>query len=285
VAAVSFLIPAYNCADTLADAVDSILIQRLPEHAEIVILDDGSTDSTAAVIGTLSAANPRLVRAFTNDRNLGLGASRNRLVELARFDVLYWLDADNVLPPNMAHQVLAPVWEGHAYAAAPRRVCYFPEPDRVTQEWLMENTGGWTTARDLLRSARVPAFDANYAYRKDLFELVGPYRSDAALSDWTWGITAAMRGFEVRVVPGTFYLHRYSVGSATPTLWQRDERTGANDRAVAKTLLDHIDAFDAPSRRRIERLQGKSGLVKNYIERGRLKLAATPWPRLPVAPP
>jgi glycosyltransferase involved in cell wall biosynthesis len=285
VAAVSFLIPAYNCADTLADAVDSILLQRLPEQTEIVILDDGSTDATADVAGAFAAANPRLVRTFANERNLGLGASRNRLVELARFDVLYWLDADNVLPSNMAHQVLAPIWDGYAYAAAPRRICYFPHAEHVTHEWLMANTGGWTTARDLLRSARVPAFDANYAYRKDLFDLVGPYRSDAALSDWTWGITAAMRGFEVRVMPGTFYLHRYRIGNANPTLWQRDEQAGANDRAVATTLLDHIDAFDARSRRRIERLQGKAGLVENYIERGRLKLATTPWPKLPTAPP
>jgi hypothetical protein len=94
-----------------------------------------------------------------------------------------------------------------------------------------------------------------------------------------------MRGFEVRVTPGTFYLHRYSAGNANPTLWQRDEQSGANDRAVATTLLDHIEAFDARSRRRIERLQGKAGLVENYIERGRLKLATTPWPKLPTAAP
>ncbi len=283
--AVSFLIPAYNCAGTLAEAVGSILIQRLPEQAEIVILDDGSTDATLEVIRSLAATNPGLVRPFSNGRNLGLGASRNRLVELARFDVLYWLDADNVLPPNMAHQVLAPVWDGLAYAAGPARVCYFTAPDRVTHEWLMANTGGWTTARDLLRSARVPASDANYAYRKDLFGLVGPYRTAAALSDWTWGVTAALRGYEVRIVEGTFYLHRYSAGGTRPSLWERDEHAGANDRAVATTLHDHIDAFESSSRRQILRLQGRSGLVARYIERDRLKLGATPWPKLPSAPP
>jgi glycosyltransferase involved in cell wall biosynthesis len=284
VSAVSFLIPAYNCAGTLAEAVGSILLQRLPEHAEIVILDDGSTDTTPEVIQTLADAHPGLVRSFSNGKNRGLGASRNRLVELARFDVLYWLDADNVLPPNMAHQVLAPVWDGHAYAAAPARICYFAAADRVSHEWVMENSGGWTTARDLLRSSRVPAFDANYAYRKDLFELVGPYRNDA-LSDWTWGVTAALRGFEVRIVEGTFYLHRYSVGDASDSLWQRDQKAGANDRAVARTLHDHIDSFEEKSRRRIQQLQGKPGLVERYIERGRLTLSATPWPKLPSAPP
>lgn len=282
--AVSFLIPAYNCAGTLAEAVGSILIQRLPENAEIVILDDGSADTTADVIESLVKAHPGLIRSFANDRNRGLGFSRNRLVELAGFDVLYWLDADNVLPPNMAHRVLAPVWAGEAYAAAPARICYFAADDRVSHEWVMENSAGWTTARDLLRSSRVPAFDANYAYRKDLFDLVGPYRDDA-LSDWSWGITAALRGLEVRVVEGTFYLHRYSVGDAQESLWQRDQKAGANDRAVARTLHDHIDAFEENSRRRIEQLQGKSGLVARYIERGRLTLAATPWPKLPNAPP
>ena len=87
---VGVAIPAYNAELWLAQAIDSLLAQTSPP-GDILVLDDGSTDATAAVAERFEAP----VRVVTQE-NAGIGAARNRAVELVRGEIVAFLDADDL---------------------------------------------------------------------------------------------------------------------------------------------------------------------------------------------
>jgi GT2 family glycosyltransferase len=91
----SVIIPAFNSAATLARAIDSVLTQA-GEGPEIVVVDDASTDGTAAVLAAY-AARIRVVRQPTNQ---GVAAARNLGATVARGRWLAFLDADDVFYPH-----------------------------------------------------------------------------------------------------------------------------------------------------------------------------------------
>ena len=85
----SVVIPAFNAAATLARAIESVLAQSWPAY-EIIVIDDGSTDATAAVARQFGGA-VRLIR----QHNSGVAAARNAGAAAARGDWLAFLDADD----------------------------------------------------------------------------------------------------------------------------------------------------------------------------------------------
>jgi len=88
-AIVSTIIPSYNSASTLAEAIDSVLAQtRRPD--EIIVVDDGSTDETSSVCSRFHS-----VVQHIRQPNSGVAAARNRGVLEARGDLIAFLDADD----------------------------------------------------------------------------------------------------------------------------------------------------------------------------------------------
>jgi len=100
---VSVLMPAYNDAAFVAEALDSVLAQTFTGF-EFVIVDDGSTDATGEVIAACAAKDAR-IRVLTNERNLGIVAALNRGLDACRGRYVARMDADDVaLPDRLAKQ-------------------------------------------------------------------------------------------------------------------------------------------------------------------------------------
>jgi len=95
---ISVVIPAYNYANTLRRAVESVLSQ-LDGQSELIVIDDGSTDETPEVIADLIEHFPGQFRAI-RQANAGLAAVRNRGIEEASGRYLVFLDADDELCAN-----------------------------------------------------------------------------------------------------------------------------------------------------------------------------------------
>ena len=89
---VSVLLPVFNGEKYLAAAIDSILRQTFRD-LELVVIDDGSVDGSAGIIS--ACTDPRLVRV-RNETNLGVVASLNKGLALARGDLIARMDADDV---------------------------------------------------------------------------------------------------------------------------------------------------------------------------------------------
>ena len=100
-AGVSVVIPAHNYAHYLPTAIDSVLAQTRPD-LEVVVVDDGSTDSTAEVVARYS--DPRV--RYVWQRNAGLSAARNTGIREARFPFVAFLDADDRWQPALLDEVM-----------------------------------------------------------------------------------------------------------------------------------------------------------------------------------
>ena len=95
---ISVVIPSYNGAETLFQAIDSVLCQTTKTPLEILVIDDNSTDDTLEKMGRYGE-NDR-VRYIRNETNKGASASRNRGVQLAKGDYIAFLDADDYWDPE-----------------------------------------------------------------------------------------------------------------------------------------------------------------------------------------
>jgi glycosyltransferase involved in cell wall biosynthesis len=87
---ISVVIPAYNATAFVVDAIRSVLAQ--PVAVELIVVDDGSTDGTAAEVAKFGAA----VELVSAGRNEGLPSALNRGVERATGDLIGFLDADDL---------------------------------------------------------------------------------------------------------------------------------------------------------------------------------------------
>jgi glycosyltransferase involved in cell wall biosynthesis len=100
---VSILIPAFNAAPWLGASIESALAQTWP-RTEIIVVDDGSTDATAAV--ARAYASPRV--SIVAQPRQGASAARNTALARANGDYIQWLDADDLLgPAKIARQLTA----------------------------------------------------------------------------------------------------------------------------------------------------------------------------------
>jgi glycosyltransferase involved in cell wall biosynthesis len=101
---VSILITAYNAEDTIAYTLQSAVAQTWP-HKEIIVVDDGSTDSTAEV-----ARGFKEVRVVSTE-NHGLSGAQNNAFPLSQGDYIQYLDADDLLAPDKIERQLAALRE------------------------------------------------------------------------------------------------------------------------------------------------------------------------------
>lgn len=93
---VSVLMPTYNDADLIIKALDSI-----PDNvAEIIIVNDGSTDNTAELLKEWAKKDPR-AKVYTNRKNKGVGYTINRCYDLATSDYTVILSSDDYFHPEM----------------------------------------------------------------------------------------------------------------------------------------------------------------------------------------
>jgi len=108
-AKVSVIIPSYNCAEFIAEAVESALSQSYG-NLEVIVVNDGSSDDTAEV---LAAYRGRII--YLEQPNLGAAAARNAGIARATGELIAFLDADDVWLPTKLEQQLA-AWQAYPEA-------------------------------------------------------------------------------------------------------------------------------------------------------------------------
>lgn len=94
---ISIIIPCYNSANYIKEAIQSCLNQSYQDF-ELVIINDGSTDTTDQIIKTVQASTSKI--HYSIQPNQGASSARNRGIALAKGDFFLYLDADDKLKEN-----------------------------------------------------------------------------------------------------------------------------------------------------------------------------------------
>ncbi len=126
---VSIVIPAYNEEDIIQSCVLAALHQTVAA-SEIIVVDNKSTDSTAAIVAALQSSYPDApLKYFRQDAEQGLVPTRNFGLDRAQGDVIGRIDADSVLEPNWVEAVQV-AFSDPEVAASTGPVIYYDMPLR-----------------------------------------------------------------------------------------------------------------------------------------------------------
>ncbi len=174
---VGVIVPAWNAERWLGAALESVLEQSV-RPSDVIVVDDGSMDSTAA-IGEGYGSPVRVVR----QKNGGIGAARNRGLDLVRGDLVTFLDADDLL----TEESIACRFEVLARQADVEMVFGGVRQFSALSDGLPVPLG------ESLPGHLPPAGLA----RRSVFERVGPFRTDTRVSE---GLDWMLRARELGLV-------------------------------------------------------------------------------------
>ena len=185
---VSIVMPAYNAARFIAEAIESVFDQT-HTNWELIVVDDGSTD------GTTNAAQPYLKKIrYVRQDNAGSGAARNHGVSLGAGEYLAFLDADDRFRPGKVQTQLS------ALIAEPELDLTF---GRVTE--FVASDGAPTTGPQLRRPAvdREARLPGTMLVRSAAFYRVGPWSEDTRVEALDWFARADDAGLRATTIPVT----------------------------------------------------------------------------------
>lgn len=185
--AIAVVIPAHDAAGFIADAIDSVLVQTLPA-AEIVVVDDGSEDDTAAILAPYAESGRIEVLTQTN---LGVCAARNNGLARTRSPLVSFLDADDVWDPER-NRIMADALTGDAIGV----VSAFEVADAELRPLRVQPVGTMPTVEEVLLRAAVPvSLSSNLMVRRDAIDAVGAFdRRLSTSADWELCLRLLNRG-------------------------------------------------------------------------------------------
>ena len=245
----SVTIPAYNAESTLAETVDSVRAQTFTDW-ELVIVDDGSTDSTLALAESFAAKDPRI--RVVSQENRGSGGAYNTAVRNTRSDLIVMLSADDLLLPEHLEKFDAFIAE-NPDAAIFSSGGYYDYDDGVRElcglhkQWADPST---CATPDLLRAC---FFNMGAVYRKEIFDAVGGFREDIFAEDYLFFVLAFAKGYRHVYLDVPLAIHRRMSGqkSANAILVRQSELRTIRE-VMATGLLSPSDykAAQAAARQR-----------------------------------
>lgn len=112
---ISIIVPTYNVADYVADTLCSLVKQSFPEF-EVIVVDDGSLDSTYEVCESFANGDSRFL--LVRQPNMGVSVARNVGVERAKGAYLTFIDGDDVVSPYYLEVLMNGIKAGRADACA-----------------------------------------------------------------------------------------------------------------------------------------------------------------------
>lgn len=202
---VSTVIPVFNRANLLREAVASVLAQTY-SPIEVVVVDDGSTDDTPHVADELAAAHAGIVRAI-HQPNGGVGRAREAGRNAVRGAFVQYLDSDDLLLPRKFELQVAALREhqecGVAYGITRYRNASGRE---IACDWKPSNLVEATLFPSLLRArwweTVAPLF------RRAVTDAAGPWTELNLEEDWEYDARVGALGVRLAYIPEVLAEHR-----------------------------------------------------------------------------
>lgn len=196
----------YNGARFLREQLESILMQLGPQD-ELIVVDDGSRDSTVAVLQSLGDSRLRLYR---NERNLGPVRSFERALALAQGDRVFLADQDDVWLPGKVPAMVDALNEADLAVSDCRVV------DEALNELHPSFFARQRSGPGLLRNlARNTYLGCCIALRRELLQVALPFPARLPMHDWWLGLVAEAFGRVVFVAQPLVLYRRHGANAST----------------------------------------------------------------------
>ena len=199
---VSIIIPCYNQAHFLPEALESVLAQAYP-HWECIVVNDGSTDHTGEIARKWLSRDARFM--YIEKQNGGLSSARNAGLKIAKGEYIQLLDADDLLETEkIRHQIESLLGESGQIDISVAGYRYFHGSDPAKEplifgpyNLLPEVAITKNDKKDLVKlfSRKNPMVVSAPLYHKSVFERVGLFDEDLfANEDWDFHFRCAING-------------------------------------------------------------------------------------------
>lgn len=271
---ISAIVPTYNRAVFLCEALESLAAQSRPVE-EIIVWDDGSTDETQAAVREM----PGPIRYFRS-ANGGKARALNAALDQAQGDLIWICDDDDLAMPHAAER-LATMLENdpEAGAAAGGYVRFRDDPE--TGERTVSGPGYWpdlsegAVVRHLLED--IFLFQNATLVRRSLYDQVGPFREDLARSiDYDMAVRLAVHA-PIRVTEEALFQQRKHDGARGP---ESARHAAARSEAVWKEADKAVfEPFKTmvPVGLYASLFEGGLAMRAGYLQRGCVYARRTDW--------
>ncbi|MFA6158117.1 MAG: glycosyltransferase family 2 protein [Candidatus Paceibacterota bacterium] len=206
---ITIIIPCYNCEGTLREAVESCFVQGL-ESFEIVMVDDGSTDETLALMEKLATEHPE-IRIFRQGQNLGGGATRNRAVQESASDIIFCLDSDDALGTGTLLKMLSYLKDHKLDGVGVSTSIKFKGTQRsnVAYTTSFKRIGEKIELEDIFNvdSSRCSLYSV-FMHTRRAFDIMGGYPTDHGFDTQCFALRFLANGLAAHACPDTTYFHR-----------------------------------------------------------------------------
>lgn len=171
---ISVIMGIYNCAPTLAEALDSLLAQTY-QHFKVIMCDDGSKDNTTEVAQSYADRHPDKFILIRNERNMGLNYTLNHCLEYADTEYVARMDGDDISLPQRFEREISFLDEHPDIAIVSTPMIYFDENGDFRQD-----TGGYEVTKKHFRYGS-PFCHAPCMVRTGAYRDVGGYTVSKSL--------------------------------------------------------------------------------------------------------
>ena len=205
---VSFLIPAYNEAATIGAVLESVAALGL-DH-ELIVVDDGSSDDTAAIVEAYAAENPGRV-VLKRQPNRGKGAAVRAAIEEITGDIAVIQDADMEYDPADVPKLLEPIERGAADVVYGSRLSG-GQPQRAYMFWHLVGNRALSLLAGILFNTTLSDMETGYkAFRTSALRELKLTQDDFGIEPEITG-EICLRGMRVFEVPIAYYGRTYEEG-------------------------------------------------------------------------
>jgi len=211
---ISVIVPVYNVEKYIRDCIDSLLIQTINglsfvEAIEVIFIDDGSPDNSCAIIKEYQKKYSNII--LIKQENAGQSVARNNAIKIASGEYIFFLDSDDLLPPDalsplyaLAKETGSEVIVSHSKAFNSRRSWYIQDHAEVASAALRKVK--FFHHSNLIKS---PA-PWGKLYKKDLLirnDIQFPAGIKLA-EDWIFVIHSLYKSNHISTTPHVSYLYR-----------------------------------------------------------------------------
>ena len=246
-ALISVIVPVYNTSQYLPVCIESILCQTY-KNLEIILIDDGSTDSSGEICDKYAQKDPRI--KVIHKKNAGVSAARNDALKIMTGEYVGFVDSDDTVSPNMYEELYLAIVRSDADIA----VCGYksfrddfdipPISAERSDNPSIAPKEGIVALSELLSGKSFNSAVWNKLFKADISNALRFNENIKVAEDFLFVVDTLIRSFSVCIIDRPLYFYRARKSSIIHTSYNEDHLTSHLSLVSAIELLKESGLYD-----------------------------------------